>query len=366
MISNKTSMSFPKKLIKNLNDLLLPFAYAAALLFGLFSLFDSKEGTNASQTYRLIFLVLLAAIVALRLLHSTFKRRDPRYQAYQAKLSRVLDLSNVIPLLALTVVVLFPFYLLVITSFKNTFEAISIEFSWWPQEGIDLKSFETLMNYKKDGYMDVSILGALGNSFVYAIIPTSVGLFSSSLAAYAFSKLQFKGKGAMYSVLIATMMMPGCVTLSTSYLLYSWYGWVNSPLPLIVPGLFGSASCVMFLREFMMGIPNGLLEAAEIDGAGKWKRYLYIMLPLAKPALTAQFILSFISAFNDYLGPLIYLRDEEGYPIQIFMNALNDSVFDLSIIASACVCALLPMLIIYIIFQKVILNGISISSGLKG
>ena len=90
------------------------------------------------------------------------------------------------------------------------------------------------------------------------------------------------------------------------------------------------------------------------------------MLPLAKPALTAQFILSFISAFNDYLAPLIYLRDEEGYPIQIFMNALNDSVFDISIIASACVCTLLPMLLIYIVFQKVILNGISISSGLKG
>ena len=256
MISKTKTMSFPQKLIKNLNDLLLPFVYAAAFLFGLLSLFQSKEGTNSVEVYRQIFLCCVVVIVVIKVIHGYFKRKDFSYQAYETKLSRFLDLGNVLPLLALTVVVLFPFYLLVITSFKNTFEAIAIEFSWWPKEGIDLKSFETLMNYKKDGWMDVSIIGALGNSFVYAIIPTTVGLFSSSIAAYAFSKLKFKAKGTMYSVLIATMMMPGCVTLSTSYLLYSWYGWVNSPLPLIVPGLFGSASCVMFLREFMMGIPT--------------------------------------------------------------------------------------------------------------
>ncbi len=353
-----------KRLVKAANDLLAPILAVPAVLGLVLSCFESKDGTSSREQWLTAALISLALLAVIKLANAIFRRTDPHYHTYEMKLSAKLDLPSMVPLFVMTLIVLFPFYLLLVSSLKNTYEANSFDFTWWPAEGIDLGSFAKLLEY--DSVMGVSIARSLLNSFIYAIIPTTVGLMSSSLAAYAFSKLTFRFKGTMYSILIATMMMPGCVTLSTSYLLYTWYGWTNSPLPLIIPGLFGSASCVMFLREFYMGIPNGLLEAAEIDGAGKWRRYIYILMPMAKPALTAQFILSFISAFNDYLGPLIYLNNPKGYTIQIFMDWLNFSIFDISIIASAGVCALVPMLVLYIIFQKTILSGISISSGLKG
>ena len=207
---------------------------------------------------------------------------------------------------------------------------------------------------------------AMLNSFIYAIIPTTVGLFVSALSAYAFAKLEFKGKKFLYTALIMTMMMPGCVTMTTAYIMYDSINWVNTALPIIVPGCLGAAATVMFLREYFMGIPNGLLEAAKIDGAGKWKCFFAIMLPLGKPALIAQFIMGFISAYNNYVGPLIYINDPDGYTIQIAINSLSGPFPDQAVTAAAGVFAVVPMLLLYAIFQKQIVEGISMSSGLKG
>ncbi len=356
-----------KTVIMALNDLLLPILSVPAVLFSILPLFTPIEGSNVRQTHILIAVCLWLVILTVKTINAYFKRTDTTYHAYELKISRKLDLGNMVPLLVLTVIVIFPFYLLFVTSIKNNFEAMSIEFSWWPKEGVDLGAYQYLMELKD--LVGYNIARSFLNSVFYAGVPALVGLFISAVAAYAFSKLNFRGKNSMYALLIATMMMPGCVTMATSYLLFDLYGWTNSPLPLIVPGLFGGASMVMFLREFFMGIPNGLLEAAEIDGAGRWRRFFYILLPLAKPALTAQFVLSFISGFNDYMGPLLYLNDAESYPIQIFISTIDGDpaiAAMLNVIAAAGMCALIPMLIIYIIFQKTILSGISISSGLKG
>lgn len=122
----------------------------------------------------------------------------------------------------------------------------------------------------------------------------------------------------------------------------------------------------MYMREFIMGINDGLLESARIDGAGKWKIYRYIIVPLARPAIVAQFILGFIGGFNDFMGPLIYLNDPEKYTLQVALNFMNTCVTDSSVIAASCTIATVPMLILYIIFQQYIVKGISMSSGLKG
>ena len=204
------------------------------------------------------------------------------------------------------------------------------------------------------------------NSVVYAVIPTTVGIFVSALSAYGFSKLEFKGKNFVYGLLIFTIMLPGCITMSSSFVLFDNIGWVDTPLPLIVPGCFGSVTCVVFLKEYFSGIPNELLEAANIDGAGKLKRFVYIMLPVGLPALIAQFILIFISRYNEFTGPLIYLSSPEKYTVQIALNFFSGSMRDKDILSAASMVAVLPMLIIYVIFQKKILSGISMSSGLKG
>ncbi len=353
-----------KKLLRLVHDAVLPFLWVTGVLCGILSFFKSAEGSNSRLICICVSLVSFAVIFAVKFFHNRFREKETAYRCFQNPVVEKLDLANLLPLLLLTLMIAIPFYMVFVSSLKNPIEANAFEFSWWPKEGIDLESYKEIFQY--GDAIGVTIGRAIINSFIYAIIPTTVGLLSSSIAAYAFSKLKFRGRNTLYNLLIMTMMMPGCVTMATGYLMYDWYGWTNSPMPLIVPGLFGGAACVMFLREFFMGIPDGLLEAAQIDGAGTWSRFFYIMLPLAKPALTAQFILGFISSFNDYMGPLIYLDDPSGYTVQIALGFFSEAVLDNSMVASACVCALVPMLLLYVVFQKTILSGISISSGIKG
>lgn len=354
-----------KKVFKTLYGLLLPFLWVAAVVCTILCCFKPAEGSNSRTICLIVAIVSYTCIIAAKIINRKITKADDSYRVYQSRVSEALDLQHLVPLLVLAVVIAFPFYLLFVTSIKNPIEANSFEFSWWPKQGIDTQSYKEI--FEMEHAIGVTLFQAILNSFIYAIIPNVVGLFSAAVAAYAFSKLKFRGRNVLYRILIATMMMPGCVTMASSYLMYDYvYGWTNTALPLIVPGLFGGAVCVMFLREFFMGIPDGLLEAARMDGAGRVRAFFHIMLPLAKPALTAQFILGFITSFNDYMGPLIYLNDPSGYTIQVALDFLNGAVADNSLVASACVFALVPMLLLYILFQKTILNGISISSGLKG
>ena len=207
---------------------------------------------------------------------------------------------------------------------------------------------------------------SLLNSLVYTMIPLCIGLTTACLAAYAFAKLQFKNRQRMYRALLLTMMMPGCVTMATGYMMYDWYHWTNSPLPLIIPGCFSGAGTVMFLREYFCGIPDALLDAGRIDGAGKWKCFRYILIPMARPALITQFIMGFIGGFNDFMGPMIYLNDPEGYTVQVALSFMSALTGDKAVTASACVISVVPMIILYLVFQKYIVNGISMTSGLKG
>lgn len=364
MTSNSYELSKGLKFFKTVYGFARPLLGVFSVLCGILCCFKSEEGSNS----RLICAVLLAGALVLmavmRWINHRLNYTNSAYHVYQSRAVAKLQPSVTVPLCLLVLVVAVPFFILVVTSLKNPLEANSLTFSWWPKEGIDLESYKELFSYS--GAIGITMAQAIINSFVYAIIPTLVGLFMAALSAYAFSKLRFKGRDLMYQALIMTMMMPSCVTMTTAYIMYDMYGWTNTALPLIVPGCFSGAVTVMFLREFFMGIPDQLLEAARIDGAGKWRCFFFIMLPLAKPALIAQFVLGFITKYNDFIAPLIYLNDPEGYTIQVALDFLNGSVQDKSLIASAGVFSLAPMLLLYIIFQKRIINGISMSSGLKG
>lgn len=349
--------------IKLLNELLVPLLWVPAVLFTILPCFKPAEGSNSRVVHSLIAIACYVVIITVKVIHGRLKK-EGKYTAYQSRIVSKLDLANLVPLFVLAVVIAFPFYLLFVTSIKSPIEANSFDFTWWPKQGATTQAYNEIVVV--ESVIGITMTQAVINSFVYAIIPNVIGLLASAVAAYSFSKLRYRGRDAMYYMLIMTMMMPGCVTMATGYLMFDWYGWTNSPLPLIVPGLFGGAACIMFLREFFMGIPDGLLEAASIDGAGRWRRFFSIVMPLAKPALMAQFILGFISSFNDYMGPLIYLNNPSGYTVQVTLDFLSSAVMDNSLVAAAGVLALVPMLLLYIIFQKTILKGISISSGLKG
>lgn len=363
MTSNTSKLSLPLRQYKTLYGFITPLLGVILVLFGIMCCFKPAKASSSRTICIIGFAVTLAVMVVLWLIHQRLSSKSYSYQIYQSNAVRRFNPGVLFPLLLMVVVVVFPFYILLITSFKSPLESLSIQFSWWPKE-FDLQSYREMLTY--DSIIGVSMGKAVLNSFIYAIIPTVVGLFVSAASAYCFSKMEFPGRKLMYSLLIMTMMMPGCVTMTTSYIMFNWYGWINTPMPLIVPGCFGAAATVMFLREFYMGIPNGLLEAARIDGAGKWKSFFFVMLPLGKPALIAQFILGFITKYNDYLSPLIYLNEPQGYTIQVALDMINVSVLDKSMVATAGVLSLAPMFLLYVIFQKRIINGISMSSGLKG
>lgn len=263
--------------------------------------------------------------------------------------------------------VLLPFSLVLITSFKTAVEANSLDFTWWPKE-FSTQGYEKVLEYDMGtAYEGVPlIISGFINTLWIVIPPTLLGLFSSAISAYAFAKLHFKLRDKMFSLLLATMMIPGTILLTPTFIIYNQIGWVNTPFPLMIPGMFGAATCVFFMRQFYSGIPTELIEAAEIDGMNYFGIFFKIMVPLSVPALLAQALLGFIGGYNDYLGPLIYLQDPEMYTLQIAMNQLKSFFAGRNVPAmmAATVISIIPTIVLYIIAQKRFVEGVA-TSGMK-
>ncbi len=262
--------------------------------------------------------------------------------------------------------ILAPFSLVIVTSFKTIKEANSLDFTWWPKE-FSLQGFERVFTYDNGSAFEgvPLLLSGFINSLWIVIPPTLLGLLSSALAAYAFAKLRFRLKNQLFGLLLLTMMIPGTILLTPTYIIYNLIGWVDTPLPLMIPGMFGAAACVFFLRQFFTGIPNDLLEAGKIDGIGFMRFFFEIMVPLSIPALLAQGLLGFIGGYNDYLGPLIYLQSPELYTLQIALSMLKD-IFGQNVPAMmvATLVSIAPTIFLYLLTQKYFVQGIA-TSGMK-
>jgi multiple sugar transport system permease protein len=212
------------------------------------------------------------------------------------------------------------------------------------------------------------LLSGVSNSLIVAVSVTVVGTFTSSLAAFAFAKMHFRGKNKIFLLLFASVMIPYPVVMIPQFIMFSSIGWVDSLLPLIVPGLFGNIFMIFFLRQFLSSIPTSIIEAAKIDGCSYFQIYYMIIFPLIKPAVAAQLILWFMAIWNDYLGPILYLNSPEKQTLQLVIANFNASYAiqsDYPLIMAASVVALLPMLIVFIIFQKQIIESVAIT-GVKG
>lgn len=266
-------------------------------------------------------------------------------------------------LILYAVFVLIPFAIMLISSLKHKEETIGA-FTWLPQMGMTLRGY---MNAFEKVASSTSIIEGFFNTLWIIIPPTVIGLFVSSLSAYAFAKMRFRGKNVMFGLLIATMMVPGIVTLVPSYIIWDYLGvTVSAPfLPLMVPGMFGAAACVFFMRQAFFAIPDSIIEAAKIDGLGAFQCFIRIVLPLAKPALLAQGILGFVAGYNDYFGPLIYLKSDY-QTLQIAVSIFSDRYSgDWPSILAANVIAIIPTVLIYIFAQKYFIEGIT-AGGEKG
>lgn len=266
-------------------------------------------------------------------------------------------------LISYALFVLVPFAIMVISSLKHKEETIGT-FTWIPQMGVTLRGY---INAFEKVASSTSIVEGFFNTLWIIIPPTIIGLLVSSLSAYAFAKMRFKGKNVMFGLLIATMMVPGIVTLVPSYIIWDYMGvTANAPfIPLMIPGMFGAAACVFFMRQAFYAIPDSIIEAAKIDGLGPFQCFVRIVLPLAKPALLAQGILGFVGGYNDYFGPLIYLKSDY-QTLQIAVSVFSDRYSgDWPSVLAANVVAIIPTVVIYIFAQKYFIAGIT-AGGEKG
>ncbi len=285
----------------------------------------------------------------------------------RAKTKRIV--GKVLIYLALVIFaiwILAPFSIVIMTSFKTWQEATDPEFSFFPKE-FTFQGYKEVFTYTAsagDFQMPIMLRGFI-NTLIIIIPPTILGLFCSAISAYAFAKLRFKGKNLLFGFLLLTMMIPGTIMLTPSYMIYDMIGWTDTPLPLMIPGMFGAATCVFFMRQFYSGIPTELIEAAKLDGMGYFKIFWKIMVPLSVPALFAQGLLGFIGGYNDYFGPYLYLQDPEWYTLQIALKSFQGSYSsNVPTIMAGSIVALIPTLVIYAVAQNYFIEGIA-TSGMK-
>ncbi len=265
-------------------------------------------------------------------------------------------------LLLITAVVLYPLIWLFISTFKPNSEFGS-------NQGL-LPNSPTIDNYVKvmEGIAGVPMWRFFLNSLLIAGASVVGTVISSALAAYAFARLQFKGLGILFAVMIGTLLLPFHVVIIPQYIMFNNLGMVDTFWPLILPKFLATEAFFVFLMvQFIRQMPRDMDEAAKIDGAGHVRIFWAIILPLIKPALITCAIFSFIWAWNDFLGPLLYLTSPENYPLPIALRLYNDqsSTSDFGATVTASFIALVPILLFFIVFQRFLVDGVA-TQGLKG
>ena len=260
-------------------------------------------------------------------------------------------------LFALTMV--FPLVYMVATSFMTKNQILSGSLTIIPDPVLIGKYSEVL---KKGQF-----ISGIFNTIKVEIPVLLIGGFTSSLAAFAFAKMEFRGKNILFLALLATIMIPFAVVMIPQYVLFTKLRWTNSLAPLIIPGCFGNVSMIFFLRQNLYSIPSDLMDAAKIDGCNYFRIYYKIFLPLMKGALGTQLMLWFMGIWNDYLAPTIFLRSEKNWTLQVVIRSFNSYYAiqsDYALIMAASVIAMLPTLVLFFLFQRMIIQSIAIS-GIK-
>jgi multiple sugar transport system permease protein len=270
-----------------------------------------------------------------------------------------IRLAVVVGILA---VVLYPALWMLGTSFKSPTEVFSnrgiLPETWWPA------------NYP-DGWSalpSVTFGRFFVNSAVIALATVVANAASCLVAAYAFARLRFPLRGLWFAIMIGTLLLPSHVLLVPQYILFNYFGWINTPLPLIVPKALATEAFFVFLMvQFMRGIPRDLDEAAKIDGCSAYGIFWHIILPLSRPALVTTAIFSFIWAWNDFFAQLVYLSGVENMTVPVGLRMFQDSGGENQIgpMFAMAVLSLLPVFLFFLAFQRLLVQGIN-TSGLKG
>jgi len=268
------------------------------------------------------------------------------------------EISLHILVIAGAIVMMFPFVWMILTSLKDSGQAFLIPPKWIPDPWV-------LENYPRSLQALPFEIGYF-NSFYISLIVVSSTLLTASMAAYAFAKIKFPGREVLFLVFLATMMVPYQVTIIPLFLIMKALGWVDTHLAIIVPPALFNAFAVFLLRQFIRGIPKELEEAAMIDGCNRFRTYWQIILPLLVPAMSALGIFLFLGSWNSFFVPLIFLNSPELFTVPLMLNQFRGQyTVDWTLLMAGSAIAVIPVLVVYILGQRKIIEGITLT-GLTG
>ncbi len=272
------------------------------------------------------------------------------------------DRNTGLIVLALTIVsliLLFPIYLIVLISLRPPDRAFVYPPDLW---------FTTLTfaNYSRALFEYVPFGLFFRNSLIIATLVIIGDLLSCSLVAYGFARFRFPGRDFLFMVLLSTLMLPFIVRLVPLFVLFQRIDWINTFYPLVAPAFFGTPLFIFLMRQFFLTIPADLVDAARIDGANELGIWWRIMLPLSKPVLFAVAIFAFQSTWNDFLAPLVFLQREEVKTVILGLYGLMGMFVEWNLVMAGVVIAVLPMVLLFFVFQRYFVRGIALGGGLKG
>lgn len=252
-----------------------------------------------------------------------------------------------------------PFLMSVSMSLKDAGE-IAKTSAWDPPKAIQFSNYSEVLNNPNASFPRFFL-----NTLFIACVATVGTVLSAALVAYPFARLKFRGRDKLFIVLLSTMMLPGVVTMIPTYVFFKYLHWVNTFYPLTVPAFLGGGAFYIFLlRQFMMGLSRELDEAAMLDGAGYWTIWSRILMPLCGPALATVGIFTFIGAWRDFMGPLLYLNDIDKQTLELGLNTYNAQMSaQWHLIMSGSVLVTLPLIAIFLVGQRYFVKGIAMTGG---
>ncbi|GIV78094.1 MAG: sugar ABC transporter permease [Litorilinea sp.] len=277
----------------------------------------------------------------------------------------LVEITKYTILIVLAISFLLPFYWMVSSAVKNDAQVYTVPPIWFP--------VPQYWNNFWDAWNSENFNLFTYNTVVRYAIPATIGtVVSSSLVAYSFSRIEWPGRNFLFGIVLATLMIPGWVRLVPLFIIFKQLGWINTFLPLVVPHFFGNAFFIFLLRQFFLAIPMELSDAAHIDGANELQIMTRVILPLAKPALAVVALFTFMDAWNDYLGPLIYVNVESKWVLALGVQRLRNAVYEIGnrqlaypYLMAVSSLITLPIFLAFFFAQRTFIEGISLT-GLKG
>ena len=266
-----------------------------------------------------------------------------------------------IVLLLGAMLIFFPFAWTISTSLKTEQQTLEYPPTWIP-DPVQVENYPDALTARPFDryYLNTAIIT------VFSVIGQ---VFSSAVVAYGFARFRFPGRNILFLIVLSTLMIPFHMLIIPRFILFKYLGWLDTFLPLIIPNFFGGAFSIFLLRQYFLTIPLDLDEAAKMDGANSFQRFIRIILPLARPALGAVAVFEFMSSWNDFLSPLIYLSSERNYTVSLGLAAFRNDYFTAwHLYMAAAAVAMLAPLAVFFIAQKYFISGVALtgSGGSKG